>query len=264
MKQALCAISLLITCLFFSGNSAAEERPTILIYHNDSMPWCGTINGKPSGITIDILTAISEHGGPLFKFEQLPWARAQIYAKKNTGTAIIPLTRTAAREDSYTWIVNLVPNTIRLTTTAQNLSKLPDAASVSDDDIDTQFKEHFKTRAVGVIRASAIIPYLEANGFSRIVETNNAEHTAEMLASGRIKAMVESKWVDSYAWKQTHEAQELADDPLVSGPELGDRRYIYLAANTKFPKVASQSIQDAMQRVIESGKLEEILTKWQN
>ena len=231
---------------FLTTAQAAE----VLVYRNESMPWCATVSGKDAGITIDILREITKHGGPKFIFKSLPWARAQRFVQKKPGTAIVPFTRTSERETNHTWIVNLVPNQIRLTLNRKPvpLISIPSPLTL----------ENAKHLPIGVILGSAIIPYMRKEGFTNLKLVPTAEQNVRKLAKGRIAAMAESKWVDNYLWNQIGENS----DDLIAGPNIGETKHIYLAAALNFSPELTKQIRDAMNKVKESATYEQILNKW--
>lgn len=221
------------------------------VYRNESMPWCGTVNNEHSGITIDILKALTKFGGPKFKFSTLPWARAQRMVLNNSKAGIIPLTRTKAREKQYTWLINLVENKGRMTYAKSPTNKviLPNPLSYNN----------IKSRRIGIIRSSAFIPTLKQDGFKNIFETHDAEALVKMLAEGRIDVMVESSMVDTYMWKKNG----YATGTLLAGPNVGGVKHIYLGAAPDFPSDKKEIIRTAFNKLRQSGELERILQKWQ-
>ena len=247
MKSILYIMTVTLVINFIGSNMFAAE---ILVYRNESMPWCGTVDKKDAGITVDILNEVTKNGGPKFKFKSLPWKRAQMLVQKNKGTCIIPFTRTATREKHHTWIIELVPNQVRLTI-ARNPKekfKLPSPLTLANS----------KALRIGIIRASALIPTMKELGFTQIIEYNTAEKLVTLLRWGRIDAMAESKWVDNYMW---HQIGQKGED-LIAGPNIGEIKYIYLGAALNFPQKITEKIRIAMSKVKKSGALENIIIKW--
>jgi len=161
----------LLLTLAFTLVSSVIVASEILVYRHETMPWCGTVDGRDAGVTVEILEQITLHGGPSFTYQSVPWKRAQIMVQKHKGTAIIPLTRTPTREALYSWIVPLVPNQIRLT--FYNKSKKNSAL------IKSLSLEHASELSVGVLRASSVIPTLEKIGFANIYQANDVEQPME-------------------------------------------------------------------------------------
>ncbi len=240
----------LLLVFFLGGTSVTYAGTEVLVYRHETMPWCGTIDGRDAGVTVEILEQITLHGGPTFTYQSVPWKRAQIMVQKHKGTAIIPLTRTPTREAFYTWIVPLVPNQIRLT--FYNESKKHSAL------IKTLSLEHASELSVGVLRASSIIPTLEKMGFASIYEANDVEQLIDLLVKDRFDAMVESKLVDTYQWKKRGYQKET----LVAGPNVEGVNYIYLGAGLDFPAEITEEIRIAMDKIKANGVLEGILARW--
>src|SRR4051794_34717540 len=99
-------------CLLFAVSlgwgMASATASEVTVLGNDSMPYCGLLNGKPAGMAVDILNTVTRNGGPTFKFDfSAPWSRSQVLVHEQPGTAIIPLTRTSEREPKYKWIAEL-------------------------------------------------------------------------------------------------------------------------------------------------------------
>lgn len=243
-------ISFLKALVISSIVSLSSQASEILVYRNESMPWCGTVDGKDVGMTVDILNAVTRLGGPKFKFQSVPWKRAQTLVQNMPNAAIIPLTRTPSRENLYTWIIALVPNQIRFTLAKNPIHKVSITNPLT--------LANAKSLSVAVLRGSAIIPSLDKLGVHQITEVNQIEQAAHMLRLGRVDAMVESKWVDHYAWHQIGQEQS----NLVSGPNIGDVQFIYLAAAPNFPPELTHQIRLAMTKVKKSGELDEILNRW--
>lgn len=243
----LSVLSLLLVSSMISLVSYADE---VLVYRHESMPWCGTVEGRDAGVTVEILTEITLHGGPTFTYQSVPWLRAQKMVHKVKGSAIIPLTRTQAREAHYTWIVPLVPNQIRLSFYSQSKEYTDLVTSLS--------LEQASELPIGVIQGSSIIPTLKEIGFSHIYEADNAVQMIDLLVKNRFDAMVESKLVDSYQWR----ALGLPRETLIPGPNVDGVNYIYLGAGLDFPQETAEKIRAAMERIKANGVYDEILARW--
>lgn len=237
----------LVLLYVFSSLSYADE---VLVFRHETMPWCGTVDGRDAGVTVEILEQITLHGGPSFRYKSVPWPRAQKMVHTTKGSLIIPLTRTETREPYYTWIVSLVPNQIRLT--------LFDEFARNESQKSNLSLAQIKTMSVGVIQGSSIIPELEETGFKNIYEADDIEQLIDLLAKKRLTAMVESKLVDTYQW------QKLGYDKksLIAGPNVGGVGYIYLGAGLDFPPEMTKKIRLAMDKIKANGVYDEILSRW--
>lgn len=66
---------LLLTLLLAASLVSAE---TIEVYALEAMPYCGSEQGRASGLAVEILQAASRYGAPSFHFRfDVPWLRAQ-------------------------------------------------------------------------------------------------------------------------------------------------------------------------------------------
>ncbi len=246
MKSSiLCA--LLLTLGILADRSLARE---VQVFRNESMPFCGTVDGKDAGMAVDILNELSKYGGPTFKFTTLPWVRAQRYVQKTHNSVIIPLTRTSQREKKYRWIIELFSHQLRLTINKNSNRREPLPSPLTIEDA--------KDLRVGIIRGSAFLPNLREFGFTEIIQADTAQDNVEKLKAGSIAAMVESQWVDSYNWKHAG----MGPGDLLIGPTLSKTQHIYLAGAPNFSPELAIQIQMTMDELRKSGRLDEILDKW--
>jgi len=81
---------------------------------------------------------------------------------------------------------------------------------------------------------------------------------ARKLWAGRIFAMAESQWVDTYLWNQIG----MDSDELVIGPSVGETKHIYLGAALDFPVDTAEKIRNAMKKMRQNKSLEKVLNKW--
>lgn len=107
LQRVLLSTLLLSTLLLCAITARAE---VVEVYALEAMPYCGSAQGRPDGLAIEILQAASRQGGPEFRFRfDVPWLRAQelIQRPGNELSAIIPFSRTAPRETQYRWLAEL-------------------------------------------------------------------------------------------------------------------------------------------------------------
>lgn len=221
---------------------------TINIKHNESLPWCGTEDGDAIGLVVDIMNEVSKRSGLIFEYERLPWARALKEVQSTDNSLIIPITRTRERERYYNWISIMVKHQPRITYLSTN----------SDIDNGDKSVDSFKDKRVGIIKSSAIIPTLEKMGFTNLYEGNTIQNIVKMLKTGRIDAMVDSTFVDSYMWSTLGHK----NIQLLHGVDLGESKFIYVASGFDFPESISEHIQDIVEEIRADGTMEEIYQRW--
>lgn len=91
----------------FSPLSAAEDMTNIRFYAESNPPWSFEIDGRPSGINVDILVEALTRLGipkPRSKIIMAPWSRGFAEAQKVEKVGLIGVVRTQAREKLFKWI----------------------------------------------------------------------------------------------------------------------------------------------------------------
>lgn len=233
---------LAILLIFFTTGSRADG---IEILANESMPFCGLVGGKPAGMVIDILTAVTRDGGPTFKFDfSTPWPRAQVLVLEQTDLAIVPLTRTPDREANYQWLAELFSYGGHLVTIGRPapLKTINEARGLE----------------VGVLQASGLLPAVTALGFTRVLLAHSDDVNARRMLLGRLGAWAAPQYVDRYTYEHA------GGDPgtLQYGPTLGDEFHLYIAASPKFSATDAKAIDDGIGRLRANGEIEKILERY--
>ena len=221
------------------------QASEVKVVGNESLPFCGMVDGKPAGMAVEILNAATREGGPSFSFDfSVPWSRAQAQVHEQTGLAIIPFTRNADRETHYKWIAELFPYKVHLVTVGR-----PAALKTI---------EEAKDLDVGVLNGSSALPLVAQFGFSKVQTVATDDINARKMSAGHLGAWVVSQYVDRFLYAK------IGDDPakMQYGPDLGDVFHIYIAADPAFSSADAKSISDAIERVRASGELDRILLKY--
>jgi len=231
-----------LSLIFFATRSQADG---IEILANESMPFSGLVDGKPAGMVIDILTAVTRDGGPAFNFDfSTPWPRAQVLVLDQTDLAIVPLTRTPDREPDYQWLAELFSYRGHLVTIARRapLKTIAEA----------------KVLEVGVLKASGLLPTVLALGLTRLQLAASDDVNAQRMLLGRLGAWAAPEYVDRYTFERA------GGDPskLQYGPALGDEFRLYVAASPKFPATDAKAIADGIGRLRAKGDIEKILERY--
>lgn len=227
------------------GPATMAQASEVKVLGNESLPFCGMEDGKPTGMAVEILNAATREGGPSFSFDfSVPWTRAQAQVHEQTGLAIIPFTRNAEREAHYKWIAELFPYKVHLVTIGR-----PAALKTI---------EEAKDLDVGVLNGSSALPLVTKYGFSKVQTVVNDDINVRKISAGHLGAWVVSQYVDRFLYAK------IGGDPakLQYGPDLGDEYHIYIAADVAFPNADAQSIADAIGRTRASGELDRILQKY--
>ncbi|MDR3672324.1 MAG: methyl-accepting chemotaxis protein [Holophaga sp.] len=230
-----------------AGLNAHVSRYTqeILVFANESMPQCGMVDHKATGLAIEILNAVTAEGGPAFHYDfSQPWARAQAAVHDNPGTLIIPLTRNAEREPRYKWVARLFDN-------GAHLASLARPAPIPSMD-------EAKGLAVGIMRGSIFEDYLGKAHFTNRVVAPKDELIAHMLVEGKVDAWAGADLVMHYLFSK------IGQNPakLQQGPQLGEAGQIFIAGDVHFPEAEAKAIADGIEKLRHNGKLDAILKRY--
>jgi polar amino acid transport system substrate-binding protein len=222
----------------------AEE---VIVYGLNAMPLCGLVEGKPTGIAVDILTEATNYGAPTFIFEMnVPWTRAQRLLQNTDGSlhAIIPFSRTPQREQNFKWIGELIKTQYHF----YSYGRQGPVESL----------EEAKKILIGVVSSHAIIPLLEQAGISRLDKALDAEQNARKLFAKRFDTIAESDFIAKYNW------QKIGRKPseMLEGMNVGDITRVYIAAALHFPDDTANRIENALQKMRKDEKMQQIINKW--
>src|SRR5690349_16228263 len=112
MRPAIFVVGTLLSLL-----TTIAQAADVKVLGNESMPYCGAVDGKPAGLAVEMLDAATREGAPRFEFDfSIPWTRAQLLVHERPTLAIIPFTRIPEREKNYKWIAELFSFTNRVVT----------------------------------------------------------------------------------------------------------------------------------------------------
>jgi len=234
-----------LTLLVTFATAPLTKADEVLVLGNESMPFNGIVDGKNSGIAVEILTQATNYGAPRFKFRLgLPWKRAQkmLNEAHDRPTAIIPFTRTPEREGNYLWIAPLINYQPRFNSFKKQEVTLSDMLDAR----------------IGIIRGSAHLPLLKQLGFNNLQVVEKAQQNILKLQYNRIDAILESQFVDTYHWRQAG-----VDTNRLRFIPVGDVKQIYIAGNLKFSSAMAKKIADAIDLMESNGELQAIVGRWE-
>lgn len=182
-------VVLLTTLLVCAFTARAEP---VEVYALEAMPYCGSEQGRPVGLAVEILQAASRHGAPEFRFHfEVPWRRAQelIQRPGNELSAIIPFSRTAPREGQYRWVAELFLTQSRF----YSYQRPVPLASM----------EEAKSEKIGVVRGHALIEVLQNAGIRQLdLGATDAGNNVRKLFHRRFDTIADSDLIVRYHWRK--------------------------------------------------------------
>lgn len=171
------------------------------------------------GFNVELMRLAADRAGIDLVIEWVPWKRAQAVVAGGEGLLLFGATRTAAREDRYDWIANLVTVERVFVTTGLAVDTFEAASDL----------EHIGARSV-YLRA------LQARGFENLEEATT-DANFRKLRAGRIDAVFTVSARAVYNWT---ERLGFPGDAITIGRPVASSD-IWLAASPGFdPAVASR------------------------
>lgn len=246
MKKVIFAILISMAQLLFGTNIFAK---TVTVYGLEAMPFCGTVDKQVTGIAIEILNEATKYGAPSFVFDlNIPWKRAQYNLEKATANdlvAIIPFSRTEARERNFKWVAELIKTQYRF----YSYGRISPIKSIDE----------IKDKRVGVVFGHAIISVLEKLGLQKIDSgAENADKNITKLIHNRFDTIADSDIICLYTWKKFGKDK----NDLQVGPAIGDPTSVCIATGLNFPDDTAKNISDAIDLMRKNGSLQKIFDKW--
>ena len=163
------------SCLFLALVSLQSHAQGIEVVTEDSMyayPRDGKIVGPGTRIVEETLrgAALTDYSLTLY-----PWARAYEKALHEPNVLIYPLTRTAIREELFKWVGEIHRVTIKF-------YKLRGRTGITLNSL-----EDAKRYTVGVVRNDTKQTFLELQGFTRLVVSNDNRDNFQKLLNQQVQ-----------------------------------------------------------------------------
>lgn len=138
-------------------------------------------NGKPAGVTIDLVEDLLRRQGAQATIKILPWKRAYYIGLNHSNVALMETTRTEEREELFRWVGPiLVVN--RIIYGRADFSKPVNTI----EDIPT-------AENICVLRGSSNESYLNSLGFTRISSVAKPFQCIKMLMAGHVQLFYTSE-----------------------------------------------------------------------
>lgn len=86
-----------------AGRAMAQKRTVVIGAEDDWYPYSADVNGRPEGITVELVTAAYRAVGVEVSFELVPYVRCMAQTKRGRLLACFNTTRTVQIENDYAW-----------------------------------------------------------------------------------------------------------------------------------------------------------------
>lgn len=204
----------------------------------DSPPFNMMEKGEVSGISSLIVREALKRSGVEGHFTILPWARAQLLARKHADTCMYSAVRTPEREPHFVWIGPLAEDQIALFARRDNPVQLGNLADA----------RHYR---VGSYLGDAYGNHVERQGVSLDRAPADANNLPKLM-SGHIDLWVAGSIVGTFRARQAGLADQVK---LVLAVPTDDAKItqVWLACNPGIDPLVFNKLKDAVKSVLEDG-----------
>ncbi|UCJ15554.1 transporter substrate-binding domain-containing protein [Pseudomonas sp. MM211] len=234
LRLIACLLPLLLPC------SLAAEQRDIQLYMPDAAP-LALHSDNGNGITGDAAIMALQRAGYNPVIENVPWPRAQKRTQESRDVMIVPLSRTPAREEHFTWVANIQPLYRAFFTLDNPVASLEEA------------RQRYRLVAVGL--GSAQEELLRRNGFTgdQLYVLKLGDRPIQLVRRGRVDAWFTTELEGRHQWD--------------SGPELAMSAQLapldmYIACSLQCDQQLVRSVHDALESMRSDGSLQRITERY--
>lgn len=230
----------LLFTFFLTQTNASELK----FLSADFPPYTFQTEKDGAGVVYDVLMEVARRLGYKNKVNFLPWARARFEAENNPDIVIIPLARTAERENKYTWLIHVLNDPyvlVALKTSTANISSIKSA----------------KNLRIGILSGSVADVLLHKLGFTNLEPASSDVQNLKKLKLGRIDA-----WVAPLSCRGQYKKQTgLGAEDLRIGVELTKIKE-YIGASKSFDKNTKIKWEKAFSSMKKDGTYQSIMKRY--
>lgn len=209
-------------------------------------PYSFTENGQPRGVAVELVEALAKEAELDGKMSFMPWKRALKLAEEGgAGPALIlPLNRSADREERFLWVVPLLSDDTVLVTYGD---QKPEVKS---------FEQALGWR-VGVLAGSPLEAELKEKGFKHVDAGVDEETNARKLHAGRIDVWLVARMVAPFVF----ERQGFDPKKLVYGVAMRTND-LHLGATKTLPEAEVSKWRKALEALKQRGDYQKIVDRY--
>jgi polar amino acid transport system substrate-binding protein len=240
LYRALLALMLLATALYGRADPLAPYQ----IVSGDLPPFTAESGPDSPGALGSLVRDLAERLGAAPTIQFYPWTRALTIVSTQPRTLILPLTRTAERENNYRWMAKLYRQQfvfIALRSTEIHFESLP----------------ALRDLRIALLRGSPNEAQLAKRNFKQVVPANSVLDMARMLERGMVDAIYGGDAINLavLAGYGVPRAQLQVSKPL----DYGD---IWLAGSLDIPDAEVLLWQNAMKQLVLDGVVRRTLARY--
>jgi polar amino acid transport system substrate-binding protein len=249
-EDSLRAFNLALARLDRAAQAEADQiSPLLTVVTEEFPPYQFMDQGKPTGMTVEVVQAVLAEAGITTPITIVPWTRALKTAQERANVLIFSVARTAERENQFKWIGQV--------NQSQNYLYARAGSGISIKTLDDA-----KRYVIGTVLGDIREDYFAKRGF-QIQSVRQHELNYARLKAGRIDL-----WPTTDA-VMTHIIRKAGDDPataVVPVWKIDDLHVGYsgdfLAASLATPDALVERVRAALDQIKSDGRFAAIEHKW--
>ncbi|MQQ07606.1 transporter substrate-binding domain-containing protein [Epibacterium sp. SM1979] len=225
-------------------SGAVAQAETYIAYTASLPPYTIAADADMPGISHELLTEMANRAGVEIDIQYLPWKRAQATVQKTPNSLLFTASRSAAREDIYGWVVEMVSPREAFVTTSAPVNSLEEGAALS---------------RIAILAGTPRERRLNEAGFTNLQASKDTQTAARLLEGGRVEAWYTLDQRAAFVFKS-----EGFDPSQLTFGEPTRVNSNWLASNKEFPADVSAALAAALDEMRADGTYDAILAKYLN
>lgn len=227
-----------------SAAALAEPEPLHVYVGQGQMPFANG-SAAQAGLFGDLMRELCVRIERQCLFRSVPWRRVLSAAAEDPHGIVLNLGRTREREDSFVWLLDVLPTPYVLASQDRAFDSIADALAAGPVAV-----------MAGTPRAAAV--NAARRGRQQVVEVTDPEQAAHLLHSGRVATWYEIDLRILYLWRYLG----YDSSPLFGQPINHTRSYIASGLNLEDAELVHQRMLAAFRDMRRDGSWQRILATY--
>ena len=243
--QRLCSfLAMFVLWAVFVIGEAAAAGPRLQVLTEEWPPVSYTLEGRPTGMAVEIVSEVLRRAGRDEAIEFVPWSRGYKLVTEVPNVILFPMARSPERERLVTMIGPL-------------LEVRTELYQRRGDHWNSRLQEAKASAIVGSYRASHAEASARREGFRNLSLAASPDRSARMLLSGRVDL-----WADSHISAAAALRSAGGDVSVVERVAILDVNPLMIAVSPGTSSAIIKAFEDALREMKGDGTFQRIYGKW--
>ncbi len=237
-------LAMFVLWVAFAVGEAAAAGPRLQVLTEEWPPMSYTLEGRPTGMAVEIVNEVLRRAGRDEVIEFVPWSRGYKLVTEVPNVILFPMARSPERERLVTMIGPLFEVRTEL-------------YQRRGDHWSGRLQEAKTKGVVGAYRASYAEASARREGFRNLSLAASPDRSARMLLSGRVDL-----WADSHISAPAALRSAGGDISAVERVAILDVNPLMIAVSPGTSSAISNAFEDALREMKSDGTFRRIYGKW--